>query len=274
MYNAFDDGEIPTPNSPGYIVSKWVLHHDNNVEITKNTKWIYENNTVVESIYEAVNYIVEYHPGEAGGTAKQETYNISYDSEFVLENNLFNYKYHKLLGWKILNSGEDITGNITMKVSYEGDSWQTSSNIINSGYKDRNVFAYQGSRVKLEPILEESVYKVEYVRKEPNSINSNYINPINELDMDIVKVETGEETIIANYNYTTNGYTMIGWSTKSDINYNDYILGDEDSLINYTKSDRVVLSTTKDELIKLYPVRKRNTYTLNIKYPKFPIANN
>ena len=119
------------------------------------------------------------------------------------------------------NSGEDITGNITMKVSYEGESWQTSSNIINSGYKARNVFAYQGSRVKLDPIWEESVYNVEHVRKEPNSINSNYINPINELDMDTVKVETGEETIIANYNYTTNGYTMIDWSTKSDINYND-----------------------------------------------------
>ncbi len=60
------------------------------------------DNTVVEPIYEAVNYIVEYHPVEAGGTAKQERYNITCDIEFVLENNLFNYKYHKLVRWKVL----------------------------------------------------------------------------------------------------------------------------------------------------------------------------
>ncbi|MBR4314686.1 MAG: hypothetical protein IKP66_07240, partial [Lachnospiraceae bacterium] len=269
---AFDNGEIPTPVCPGYKVAKWVLASDSSVEITKSTLWNYEDNTVVEPVYDAINYIVEYYPGEAGGSAKQSAGTIAYNAEFIPEYNVFKYSKHKIVGWKVLNPGQDISGNVTMKVAEISSGAWTYTDIINVGQKATNVFADEGDKVKLEAIWEESVYKVEYVRKAPNSLDPSYTNEINESTMSIVEVETGEEVVIADYGYTTSGYTMIGWSTKSDIDYNHYVNGNEISLVQYTKGSKVVLSNTKDELIRLYPVWQRKEFSLTIKYPKYATA--
>ena len=270
--SAFDDGEMPTVYRPGYKVSKWVLKNDESIEVTKNTAWNREDGTVVEPIYEVVNYKVEYYPGEAGGKSKQGTTTVNCESEFVPESNVFDYKSHKFAGWKVLNPGKDISGNVTMEVAKQDTSTWTKTNIINSGYKAKNLFAEEGDTVKLEAIWDEAVYNIEYVRKAPNSVNASYTNEIKENAMDIVTAGVGDNVVIADYAYTTTGYTMIGWSTNASINYDDYVLGKEETLVNYKKGDKVVLSNTEGELIKLYPVWKRNEYSLEIKYPKYATA--
>ena len=109
------NSELLKVYKPGYKLFRWVLASESITTITKDTKLTYENNTILEPIYELDNYNIVYKARRGLGINYNHRTSFTYETEVILEEPAFSYLGQNITGWKVINLANDINNEGTLE---------------------------------------------------------------------------------------------------------------------------------------------------------------